>query len=878
MQIIHDIGGWLAKQPAWLSDCARRLLTQTTLSADDKADLVALVKVHHGFKDPKGRQPLPLDRSWIPVAAQEGVDIRLRALRDPLNLNAIAPQQSLTFQVDGLTVVYGYNGVGKSGYARALKKACRARNVEDIFPNVYEQSQTGGAASATIEWLESGTEKSDTWSANKEAPPALSQISVFDTHCARVFVDNQAKVLFVPGGLEVMHGLAEAMKATQDQLEVERSANRFDFTQLSSLAGQHVVGREYARLGRQSNAKEFEALATFNEQELLDLAALRKLFSDQDPVKHAEALRRLLMRMSTVNAELTERALPLQDEAVDQLRQAFLALVATEDASKLVVEKLRADGAQVAGTGTELWEVLLRSAMDFVAREAYPDHSFPGPEDGSHCVLCQQPLTKEASARLKSFAAFLENDTQQKFTEQRNATIRLFRAINTLDFDSFPTDAALLEELREVEPELVASVRTYVQALSARKTQIVKMAPERKIGPLDVLPEAPFAAIESWVKKKAAEVATLERVMTPEERATKLRLLADLDARARLVPLLPKVLEAIVWHKRDHAFGEAIRSCGTAALTRKTTELYDAHVTEELRAAFAMELETLGIRNQPVTLEMTGQKGSRVQQLKLGTTPRYAKAKLSAILSEGEQRVVALALFLAEIGIEPGSSGLIFDDPVSSLDHLRRERIARRLVLEAKKRQVIVFTHDLAFALALTDLAEDQGVKFVHRHLAATVTRKGLCSDDLPFEGKKLKNRVADLRALAARAKTLLEMNGDVEGYNDSVRNGYRRLRDTWEQLVEDVLLQSTVRRYRVSVETTRLKSVSVDDSDASTVYNGMTRCSKFTHEGGAEAPPALPEPAEFAADVEALAIYAKKLDDRAKETEARRKLAGLGV
>jgi len=40
--------------------------------------------------------------------------------------------------------------------------------------------------------------------------------------------------------------------------------------------------------------------------------------------------------------------------------------------------------------------------------------------------------------------------------------------------------------------------------------------------------------------------------------------------------LLPKVSEAIVWHKRDHAFGAAIKSCGTAAVTRKMTELYDA--------------------------------------------------------------------------------------------------------------------------------------------------------------------------------------------------------------------------------------------------------------------------------------------------------------
>jgi len=878
VQIIQDIGGWLAQQSPWLSDCGRRLLEHGSLSQQDREDLVALVKVHHGFKDPNGRQPVPLDQTHIPAAPQDGIDVSLRALRAPQGLNAIDHQQDLTFQADGLTVVYGYNGVGKSGYARALKKACRARNVEEILPNVFQDGQPGVAASATIDWLEGMVEKSEVWVASKESPPALSQISVFDTHCARVLVDSQAKVLFVPAGLEVMHGLAEAMNATQGQLELERAAGRFDLTQLASLSGQHVVGRKITKLGRQSNPQDFAALAQLSEQEVLELATLRKLFSDQDPAKQAAAIRRLLMRASTLTAELVERSAPLQDEAIDQLRQAFVALVAAEAASKLIAEKLKADGAQVAGTGSEPWELLLRSAMDFVAKEAYPGSDFPGPEDGAHCVLCQQPLTVEATARLKSFVEFLENDAQRKFTDQRNITIRLFRAINTLNFDNFPSDAALLQELGEGQPELVASVHAFAQALKSRKAQVAKMAPDRRIGPLDALPEAPFAAIEAWIKAMEAEATALEKSMTAEERAAKLQLLADLDARDRLRPLLPKVLQAIVWHKRDYAFGEAIKSCGTTAVTRKTTELYDAHVTEELRAAFARELETLGIRGQPIALDMTGQKGSRVQQLKLGTTPRFAKAKLSSILSEGEQRVVALALFLAEIGIEDGRSGLIFDDPVSSLDHLRRERIAKRLVLEARGRQVIVFTHDLAFALALTDTAEDLGVKFAHRYLTATRLHKGLCANDLPFEGKKLKTRIADLRVVAANARKALETDKNPEAYDQLVRNGYRRLRDSWELLVEDSLLQSTVRRYRVSVETTRLKSVHVDDSDASAVYNGMTRCSKFTHEGGTEAPPPLPEPDEFAADVEALAAYAKTVDERAKQTEARRKAAGLGT
>ncbi len=237
-----------------------------------------------------------------------------------------------------------------------------------------------------------------------------------------------------------------------------------------------------------------------------------------------------------------------------------------------------------------------------------------------------------------------------------------------------------------------------------------------------------------------------------------------------------------------------------------------------------------------------------------------------------------MALFLAEVGIKPSRSGLIFDDPVSSLDHVRRERIAKRLVLEAKQRQIIVFTHDLAFAWALKDFASESGVSAVDRHVFSAGPKKGLCGDGLPFEGKRLDARVNELRDQVKRAKKLLEDECDHEGYNDVVRNGYRRMRDTWELLVEEHLFAGTVKRFRRSIETSKLRYVSVDDAVATAVYNGMTRCSSFTHEGGAEAPPALPEPDEFLADVETLAATLKMIDDSKKATEKRRVAAGLAT
>jgi wobble nucleotide-excising tRNase len=46
---------------------------------------------------------------------------------------------------------------------------------------------------------------------------------------------------------------------------------------------------------------------------------------------------------------------------------------------------------------------------------------------------------------------------------------------------------------------------------------------------------------------------------------------------------------------------------------------------------------------------------------------------------EGEHRCVALATFLAELSTIDAQSAIVFDGPVSSLDHLHRDRVAARL-------------------------------------------------------------------------------------------------------------------------------------------------------------------------------------------------------
>jgi hypothetical protein len=116
----------------------------------------------------------------------------------------------------------------------------------------------------------------------------------------------------------------------------------------------------------------------------------------------------------------------------------------------------------------------------------------------------------------------------------------------------------------------------------------------------------------------------------------------------------------------------------------------------------------------------------------------------------------------------------------------------------------------------------------------------------------------------------------DYDKYNGLVRDGYVKLRTTWEQLVEDHMFAGTVKRFQRSIKTQNLRSVTVEDPHAKAVYDGMTRASYFAHEGGTEAPPALPEPQEFLQDILDLETATNAITESKKAAEARRESLGI--
>jgi hypothetical protein len=67
----------------------------------------------------------------------------------------------------------------------------------------------------------------------------------------------------------------------------------------------------------------------------------------------------------------------------------------------------------------------------------------------------------------------------------------------------------------------------------------------------------------------------------------------------------------------------------------------------------------------------------------------------------------------------------------------------------------------------------------------------------------------------------------ETDEYRGLAKDFYTDLRETWERLVEEVLLGKVVERFNTDIRTQSLKGVVVDDDDYKTIYWAMKHVSE---------------------------------------------------
>lgn len=866
MSILQEILKWTQGLPAWQSDAVARLLAKQTLDVQDQADLFALLKAAHGIPDAENRVPRPLTAEQIPAPVDIARHVELCAMKNLRHVNAIAEKQHLPFIPVGMTVIYGDNGSGKSGYSRVLKRACRARDqAEAIYPNANLAAGNAGTPEATFEISVDGAIRDVLWTQGKAAPPELSSLSIFDTRCARAYLDNEDDFSYVPYGLDVFEGLARVCKQLKVLIDAENVQFAPDLAAFVPLHGDTPVGKLIASISAKTADAQIDALAVLTEDELAQHATLDKSLKESSPKEKANQLRLRARRIAAIATNASKKAALVGQPVIAKLQGLADDYRSAQAAASLAAKQFNERENLLPGTGGEAWRELFDAARKF-ALESHVEKAFPDLGSDASCPLCQQPLD-EGAARLQRFDAFIQQESEKTSQARRAALYAEYKPfiahVLTLNLDD-----VTYGEIEAIDAQLAIDTKAFEPMLAARQEAIKAAVISHEWGGLDHELTSPALRLQALAEKLNREAETLEKASDEKARAALQKQFGELDARVRLSQIKEAVITAVGKLRHQAKLAKCITAVRTNSISIKASELAEKVVSKELAEALNREFKALGVGPLRVTLQSRADRGKALHKLKLELPQNRSP---SDILSEGEQRAVAIGSFLAEVGLSGGKGGVVFDDPVSSLDHRRRERVAKRLALEAGQRQVIVFTHDIYFLLLLVEEAKRNGVQSSTQSLTRRAEGFGIADPELPFEGKNASKRIGALKA-QQQAIAKLYKDGDEQEYRKQTVDAYFRLRMAWERAVEEVLLREVILRFRKGVETQRLVGVVVDDEDYAQVNAGMTKCSNYAHDKAIIGGVAIPEPDELLADIGALEAWRTHVLKRSEDTATKRK------
>lgn len=842
MTLTEDLCEWVGQQPAWQQDLSRRLLSRSHLDGSEYDEALAVVLAAHGALDDGEEAPTPhgVALQDFPASAHTGETPRLLSFGRTRGVGSLSETGELQFARDGLTVAFGANAAGKSTYVGALKTVCRAVDGNEVLrSNVFaaepaEQVAMLQTVTGTAEPVGRRVDLRD------PEEPQMSSISVFDVSCAELYIDGDNAIAFVPSVLLLLARLVPTQLRMRADVERRQAQAQARMPRFDDIPADTDARRRVDQLRAGTDLDELRRFVTLSDAERERLTAVRAAVAAAD-ADEAEEHANAASRDATQAEELAANVRTLADAIADEKVGALAAVAGEASTSKAAVEAAAAEfaGLSIQGVGDEAWRRMWEAARDFVAATPAPG-AFPPPAD-SPCPLCLQPLSATAADNLAHFESHVHSALSERARTDARALSQALAVLN--DQLAARCRGAFLTSLGESDTELASSIDTFLQSAEARMSAM-RAAP----GSMDVPPLAsdPCPQLNAWAAVRRQHAETLMAATQPEE-ASRLRTeLVELDARSNLARRMSDVQAAVAEHARIAGLANAFTDLNTNRVTRCQREFAETAVTSVLEAKLSQEMGALGCGHIPVELRARGAGGETFVGLRL--IGAAGSPAVSEILSEGEQRALSLAFFLAEVATAEHDGGILLDDPVSSLDDERRAYIAGRLVEEALQRQVIVFTHDMHLVVDLGDQAKKRDVSVEHQWVWREGNEAGRVDAEPPFTAKNFKARVGAL-SLRIQEWDNQEPAANQDEALRRARDFYRDMRATWERGVEERLFRGVVQRFQREVKTTSLARVEITDALKRAVDTGMTRCSLFLHDAAEGTLTAIPGRAELSLD-----------------------------
>lgn len=612
-----------------------------------------------------------------------------------------------------VTLIFGKNGAGKSSLCQAFKVLANPESPKEPLNNVRATGPVNPSFSYRF---------------NTTATPIMwSKVAGFGLHAQSIkYFDSTIAIKHVNGNMDP----EASVELSVFRLEVFNYA-RVNLTVLQNYVTQQIGDQKQSILNKINNMKtklqnavniQVEPFASWtpeNASTFRDWVRDLPEYDDSKELELSELTVSLHHHISATNEEGI-RTLHAQVSLLEVFEKKLSELYGTCHAAPL--DFMQEQERQL---------IQKQAAVLELSKEAFPEGVDPlhqatlvsaaaniidystATANTSTCPLCHQQINLQAEKLFKTYHTYLTSSLQAEIKAissilQASKNYDVIRNFEIGDFSAFQTTLPL-----GFFDALMSSISTLKNALPLQITNL-------STGNADAFKT--FSQLEQFIQtvnQKRFEITEIVKKATAEKMTFEAEIKRIQEAIATLnahkivhinrEELLEISQEAVVFSPFANRVARIDFSNLLRQLTNKGKEAYndlvlgtfEQRLTEEYRTLCGMTLAQMGVRL-----------ASKASQQEVTITPQIGDNPVHRVLSEGEQKIHSLAVFMCEATAHPHQI-LVFDDPVTSFDYNYISNFCERLrnlVRAQPQTQIIVLTHNWDFFVNLQSTLKRSGL------------------------------------------------------------------------------------------------------------------------------------------------------------------------
>jgi len=730
------------------------------------------------------------------------IKLCIHEIKNPTNIGALCDEAEFKLGKK-LNIFYGENGSGKSTYVKIFRKMSKYyyTSTKDLSmkTNVYKEGKNN-KQTVCVSYSDGNQTILDEVIDINSFHDKLSRINVFDSDSLQPLLNKDLSFSVLPNGLNDFITLTDLI------IEVKRHI-QIKIEELENKKSAVFQDSKYAII-----SDTISGITKEQKDEVEVFKYLDKTYGSKNDIKlKRDGLEKIIQQMKSSNqAELIQilkaqynKLLEISDtirsmendfsvirmQNVQKLQQQYNNLVDKEkDENKRLAKQL-----ENVTINTE-WDAMIHAAEKY-----FVSLSNTLPTVGSKCILCGNEMGQEQVEFINICFEHLKNsiaEQKNKIKEEINKQIPTDKCFNLPDSD---------KNLLDDKKILVEKIDTILKMINNNRIIFQKHVDENKNVP-DTC-KIDFTSILSEISTACDDISEKMRLLNQSNG----EILENLNSKERELNEIRKI--CLLYESRDefkqwYEYTSMINMCSevqkkmnTKALTKKSEEAFSDLVGTNYLDLFNEFCYRLGAKN--VSVKLTPRRGETKRSKYIVSE----KNAITEIMSEGEQKAVALAEFATDIKIRENMSTILFDDPVTSFDYKRAEKIAEIIYELSQERQIIVFTHNIMFYYKLYSFLQKSKDKENMLFKVDEFDRdnKGIVSNSVSGRLENLKDIIKKIKD---SSQTINSKKCVGDQLDRNLQIVYSDIRTWCELIIEEGFLCGIIRRYEPNIRFTAVTQI----------------------------------------------------------------------